>query len=54
MNFRTSYVNRLTGEEIVEIKKIQKNYLMGQFIIDLLSTVPFDLVFSTFFQGEDG
>lgn len=54
MNFRTTTMNRLTGEEIVAKKEIQNNYIKGQFIIDILSTIPFDLVASLFMSSENG
>ena len=47
MNFRTTYFNPRTGEEIIEKHRISKHYLQGQFIIDLLSTIPFDLVYES-------
>lgn len=53
MNFRTTYLNRMTGEEIVEVKEIQLNYFKGQFFIDLLSSIPFDLVFSGLFTSSE-
>ena len=46
LNFRTTYMNRMTGEEITGYKEIQINYIKGQFAIDLLSTIPFDVVIS--------
>ena len=42
--FRTTYVCPSTGAEIIEGKQIAKNYLSGRFIIDLLSTIPFDKI----------
>ena len=45
MNFRTTYFNSRTGEEIIEKAMIVKNYLTAHFIIDLLSTIPFDLIY---------
>ena len=42
MNFRTSYTHSLTGDEILDPKKIASNYLRGIFWIDLLSVIPFD------------
>ena len=43
INFRTTYVNTKTGEEIWEPKKIAKHYVLGgKFWIDLLSSIPFD------------
>ena len=42
--FRTTYVDRYTGGEILDGKKIAINYLMGRFWIDLLATIPFDTI----------
>lgn len=42
--FRTSYVESYTGEEILYSCAIAKNYLFGRFWIDLLATIPFDLI----------
>jgi hypothetical protein len=44
VNFRTSFFNPLSGEEIFEPKEIASNYLKTRFIIDILATVPFDLI----------
>lgn len=48
MNFRTTFFNQRTGQEIIEIKDIQRNYLQGSFMLDLLSTIPFDVVYELF------
>ena len=42
LNFRTSIVNEISGEEILKGKEIAKSYLKGMFLPDLLSTIPFD------------
>lgn len=42
VNFRTTYLDKETGEEIYDTKMIARKYLTGRFIIDLLSTIPFD------------
>jgi hypothetical protein len=44
LNFRTSFIHSQTGEEIFDQKLIAKNYLGGQFTIDFLSAIPFDLL----------
>ena len=45
VNFRTTYFDKVLGEEIVEGKKIFLNYLLTfRFWIDLISTVPWDLL----------
>jgi hypothetical protein len=42
LNFRTTIVNDLTEEEIVDSKEIARVYLKGRFIIDLIAFIPFD------------
>ena len=42
--FRTSLLDEQTGEEIKDSKIIADAYLKGRFTIDLLSTLPFDLI----------
>jgi cyclic nucleotide gated channel alpha 3 len=45
INFRTTYTNTKTGLEVWNPKKIAKHYVLGgKFIIDLLSSIPFDTV----------
>ena len=44
INFRTTFVNPMTGDENHHVKDIAYNYLTGKFIIDLLSTIPFELL----------
>lgn len=51
--FRTTYIDLFTGQEMSEPKLIAKNYLRGQFWIDLLATVPFDS-FIELIIGEAG
>lgn len=47
VQFKTTYYDPLSGDEIFDKKTIRDNYLKGRFIIDLLATVPFDtIVFS--------
>ena len=53
MNFRTTYYNSRTALEITDKNLIVKNYLKGYFIIDLLSTVPFDIIYDLIFDLED-
>jgi hypothetical protein len=52
VNFRTSYINPRTGDEVFEPKKIAKNYVKGRFWIDSLATVPFDLLVSPFLKDS--
>lgn len=42
ISFRTTYQCPDTATEVVSGFKIFKNYLLGRFIIDLVSTIPFD------------
>jgi len=41
LTFRTTTYDK-DGEEIFDWKKIAKNYLMGRFFIDFISTIPLD------------
>lgn len=42
ITFRTTQVNLMTGDTIIDPKQIANNYIAGRFWIDLLSTIPFD------------
>ena len=44
ITFRTTSVNLVTGEEIINPKEIGKRYIKGRFIIDFLSAVPIDKI----------
>ena len=37
LNFRTTFINSESGEEVYSAKKIAYNYLTGMFVIDLIS-----------------
>ena len=54
VRFNTSYIHTMTGEEILSRKKIARNYIYGQFWIDLISSVPLDDFIFMFnpFAGE--
>ena len=52
MNFFTTYFHPTTGEEIVILKDIARNYLKGMFIFDFLSTLPLDLLAHAFFESD--
>lgn len=44
-NFRTTYVNSKTGTEVISPKKVFINYAFhGRFFIDLLASIPFELI----------
>ena len=45
LNFRTTFFHRHTGDEIKDPKKIAKHYILGgKFAIDVLASIPIDLV----------
>lgn len=44
VSFRTTYVEKSTGDEIQDLKLIAINYLKGRFWIDLLATIPMDTI----------
>jgi len=52
INFRTTYINIKTGFEVVDSKKIALSYIVGgRFFIDLLASIPFELLFSNLNKG---
>ena len=53
IQFRTTFVNPMTGDENHHLKSIAKNYLTGKFSIDVISTVPFDLLSKYMIKGLD-
>ena len=53
LNFRTTYIDRRTGVEVRDLKKISRHYLRGQFTIDLLAAIPFDTLAEKTFQRDD-
>ena len=42
----------MTGEEIHNSKNIAINYLTGKFSVDLISTLPFDLIGKLIVQDD--
>lgn len=42
VNFRTTFYDIETGDEVFDSKRTGKKYLKSRFTIDLLSTIPFD------------
>jgi len=49
MNFRTTYINNKTGSEVISQKRICLHYIIGgRFWVDLLASIPFELVISLF------
>jgi len=54
LNFRTTYHNHGTGEEVITSKQIASNYLRGgRFWIDILSTIPFDTALTPIFKDKN-
>lgn len=52
-NFRITYVNKKTGEEEFDLKKIAFNYLKGRFWVDLLASLPFDVITLFILSSKD-
>lgn len=46
LNFFSTYIDR-NGEEVLDHKKIVKNYLKKAFFIDLVASLPLDLIQAT-------
>eukprot|EP00347_Sterkiella_histriomuscorum_P022573 403337973 len=44
-NFRTTFLNRQTGDEVTSTKIIALEYLKSKFWIDIIATVPLDQLF---------
>ena len=53
LNFRTSYTHSLTGDEVLDHKKIANNYIKGIFWIDLLSVIPFEDILDGVVEEQD-
>ena len=53
INFFTTYVNSKTGREVYSLKQIALHYLSGRFWVDLLASVPFELLLSPFVRNQD-
>ena len=52
-NFRTTFVK--SGTEVVSGKKIAWNYVMkGRFWVDLLASIPFELIIGLFVDVDQG
>lgn len=47
-NFRTGYYPRGEMLEVMDPKRIAKQYISSWFTVDVLSSIPFDLIFSGF------
>lgn len=45
ITFRTTYIDPISGEEVMDAKMIAKKYLRSfQFYIDVISTIPLDQI----------
>ncbi len=42
--FKTSYMDTITGEEVVDYRRIAKRYMKGRFWIDILAVIPIDYI----------
>lgn len=54
INFRTSVVDPKTGEDIYNGSIIAGHYLSGKFWIDLLASIPFDIITIFFSEVDSG
>ena len=52
VSFRTTFINEKTGAEITDVVAITRQYLKGQFTIDVLATLPFDTIGAIFGKGQ--
>ena len=52
VNFRTTFHDIETGDEVFDAKRTGKVYLRGRFTIDLLSTLPFDNIALIFTESS--
>ena len=48
VNFRTTFYEIETGDEVFDARRTAKKYLKSRFAIDLISTIPFDNIASIF------
>lgn len=52
VNFRTTFYDSETGDEVYDVKRTSRMYLRGRFTVDLLSTIPFD-TFALLFTASE-
>jgi hypothetical protein len=45
VTFRTTQLDAKTGQEITDQHVIAKNYMKGRFLLDLVSSLPFEAIF---------
>lgn len=54
LTFNTTFIHPMTGDEVITHKAIAHNYISGQFLIDLVSTVPLEEFITIFNSNIDG
>ena len=54
LGFRVTYRDKNTNKEIINQKSIARNYLKGEFWLDLISTIPFDYLVEVFDDEGSG
>ncbi|CAI2372401.1 unnamed protein product [Moneuplotes crassus] len=52
INFRTTYMDEATSEEIFDSRLIAIQYLKGRFWVDMVASIPFDLLARPFFSKD--
>ena len=52
INFRTSYIKEATGEEVVRFRDIAIQYIKMRFWIDLIASIPVDIIGFFVITGE--
>ena len=52
LNFKTSFINLKNGDEVTNPREIFVNYLKGRFYIDMIATIPFDVIYSSFNKSK--
>ena len=52
INFRTTFINPKTGDEISDPRAISRNYVKSRFWIDLFATIPFDSIGEWIIQSD--
>ncbi|CAI2372437.1 unnamed protein product [Moneuplotes crassus] len=52
INCRTTFIDEKTSEEIFDPKLILKQYLKGRFWLDIIASLPFDLIAKPFLSGN--
>lgn len=53
LNFFTTFTHKDTGEEITQKNLIATNYLRNNFLVDLVSTIPFENIYIMFLNQEE-